>query len=184
MAEALCAPIDAGVTLVRKPGRLARTFAFHASYLHTRAATDGRVDLAELGPENSRRARGIKVWMALQAYGLDGYRDMIDRNLLLAAYMERLVQATPDLVLAAPRELSIVCWRVQPAGVPDDRLDALQVEVIEELERQGIAIVSNARLRNGRTALHACIVNFRTGSADVEAVVRASAKLGRELADA
>ena len=79
--------------------------------------------------------------MALQAYGLDGYRDMIDRNLLLAAYMERLVQATPDLVLAAPRELSIVCWRVQPDGVPDDRLDALQVEVIEELERRGVAIV-------------------------------------------
>ena len=161
---------------------LARSFAFHALYLHTRAASDGRVDLAELGPENSRRARGIKVWMALQAYGLDGYRDMIDRNLLLAAYMERLVQATPDLVLAAPRELSIVCWRVQPDGVPDDRLDALQVEVIEELERRGVAIVSNARLRDGRTALRACIVNFRTGPADVEAVVQASAKLGRELA--
>jgi len=178
----LYAPLDAGVTLIRKPGLLARSFAFHALYLHTRAASDGRVDLAELGPENSRRARGIKVWMALQAYGLDGYRDMIDRNLLLAAYMERLVQATPDLVLAAPRELSIVCWRVQPDGVPDDRLDALQVEVIEELERRGVAIVSNARLRDGRTALRACIVNFRTGPADVEAVVQASAKLGRELA--
>jgi aromatic-L-amino-acid decarboxylase len=180
----LYAPLDAGVTLVRKPGLLAGSFAFHALYLHTKAATDGRVDLAELGPENSRRARGIKVWMALQAYGLDGYRDMIDRNLLLAAYMERLVEATPDLVLAAPRELSIVCWRVQPQGVPDDRLDAFQVEVIEELERRGVAIVSNARLRDGRTALRACIVNFRTGPEDVEAVVQASAEVGRELVGA
>jgi len=177
----LYAPLDAGVTLVRRPGLLAGSFAFHASYLHARADPDGRVDLAELGPENSRRARGIKVWMALQAYGLDGYRDMIDRNLLLAAYMQRLVAATPDLVVAAPRELSIVCWRVQPAGVPDDRLDALQVKVIEELERRGVAIVSNARLRDGRTALRACIVNFRTAPADVEAVVQASAEAGRDL---
>jgi aromatic-L-amino-acid/L-tryptophan decarboxylase len=180
----LYAPLDAGVTLVRKPGLLAGSFAFHASYLHTQADTDGRVDLAELGPENSRRARGIKVWMALQAYGLEGYRDVIDRNLRLAAYLERLVAATPDLVVAAPRGLSIVCWRVQPAGVPDDRLDALQVEVIEELERRGVAIVSNARLRDGRTALRACIVNFRTGPEDVEAVVQASAEVGRELVGA
>jgi hypothetical protein len=87
---------------------------------------------------------------------------MIERNIRLAAYMERLVEAAPDLVLGAPRELSIVCWRVEPQGMPDDRLDALQVEVIEELERWGVAIVSNARLRDGRTALRACIVHFRT----------------------
>jgi aromatic-L-amino-acid/L-tryptophan decarboxylase len=179
----LYAPLDAGVTLVREPGRLTDSFAFHALYLHTQAETDGRVDLAELGPENSRRARGIKVWMALQAYGLDGYRDMVERNLLLAAYMERLVEATPDLVLAAPRELSIVCWRAEPQGVSHGRLDALQVEVIQELERRGIAIVSNARLRDGRTALRACIVNFRTGPEDVEALVQASAELGQELAN-
>src|SRR6266540_3992071 len=178
----LYAPVDAGVVLVREPGLLAASFAFHASYLHAREDSDGRVDLAELGPENSRRARGIKVWMALQAYGLDGYRDMIERNIRLAAYMERLVEAEPELVLAAPRELSIVCWRVEPEGVPDDRLDGLQVEVIEELETRDVAIVSNARLRDGRTALRACIVNFRTGPGDVEAVVRASAAIGRELA--
>jgi hypothetical protein len=37
-------------------------------------------------------------------------------------------------------------------GVPDDRLDALQMEVIEELEQRRVATVSNARLRDGRTA--------------------------------
>ncbi len=177
----LYAPVDAGVVLVRKPKLLAGTFSFHAPYLHPGGETDARIDLVELGPENSRRARGIKVWMALVAYGLNGYRDMIERNLLLAAYMERLVDAAPDLALAAPRELSIVCWRVEPTGLPAGRLDALQVEVIEELERRGVAMISNARLRDGRTALRACIVNFRTSPADVEAVVRASAEIGREL---
>lgn len=101
----LYAPIDAGVVLVRKPKLLAGTFSFHAPYLHAGGETDARIDLVELGPENSRRARGIKFWMALLAYGLSGYRDMIERNLLLAAYMERLVEAAPDLALAAPREL-------------------------------------------------------------------------------
>lgn len=178
----LYAPIDAGVVLVRKPHLLAETFSFHAPYLHAGAEADARVDLAERGPENSRRARGIKVWMALLAAGLDGYRDMIEGNLRVAAHMEEVVKTTDSLVLAAPRELSIVCWRATPSGVPEERLDNLQVKVIEELERRGIAIISNARLRDGHTALRACIVNFRTGVTDVERVVAASADIGRELA--
>jgi aromatic-L-amino-acid decarboxylase len=177
----LYAPVDAGVVFIRKKGLLSRSFSAQAFYLHERDAGDGRVDFGELGPENSRRARGLKVWMALLAYGLNGYRAMIERNLLVARYMEQLVDATPGLVLSAPRELSIVCWRVEPDGVPTERLDDLQVEVLEELERRGIAMVSTARLGDGRTALRACIVNFRTDLQDVEELVAASADLGREL---
>jgi hypothetical protein len=59
----------------------------------------------------------------------------------------------------------------------------LQHRVIEELERNGIAMVSNARLKGGRAAMRACVVNFRTGEADVEAIATASAEIGRKLAD-
>jgi glutamate/tyrosine decarboxylase-like PLP-dependent enzyme len=175
-------PIDAGVVLVRQPGLLERSFAFHAPYLATEGAQE-RVDFVERSPENTRPFRALKVWLALQACGRAGYREMIEGNLRLAALMERLVQQTPDLTLAAPRELSIVCWRVEPAGVNDaQRLERLQLAVIAELETRGIAAVSNARLLDGRTALRACIVNFRTTEADAQAVVEASAAIGRELA--
>jgi glutamate/tyrosine decarboxylase-like PLP-dependent enzyme len=92
------------------------------------------------------------------------------------------VQATPGLVLAAPRELSIVCWRVEPGGIDGPALEELQVKVIEEIEHRGIAMISNARLRDGRSALRACITNFRTRAQDVETVVGASAEIGAELA--
>ncbi len=102
----------------------------------------------------------------------------------LAAYLEELVQSTPGLVLAAPRQLSIVCWRVEPPGVTDPaELEQLQTEIIRQLEARGIAMVSNARLSDGRGAIRACIVNFRTAPEDVEAVVQASAAIGQELAD-
>jgi hypothetical protein len=42
-------------------------------------------------------------------------------------------------------------------------------------------MISNTRLRDGRTALRACITNFRTRPVDVELVVRASAEIGAEL---
>ena len=177
----LFAAIDAGVVLVREPGRLERSFAFHASYLET-ADRGARVDFLERGPENTRPQRALKVWMSIQAFGWDGYAAMIDYNIRLAAYMEELVQATPGLVLGAPRDLSIVCWRVEPGGVEGTALDELQVGIIEEIERRGIAMVSNARLHDGRSALRACITNFRTRAQDVETIVQASAEIGADLA--
>ena len=177
----LFAAIDAGVLLVRQPGLLERSFAFHASYLET-ADRGARVDFLERGPENSRPQRAFKVWMSIQAFGRDGYAAMIDYNIRLAAYLEELVREMPGLVLAAPRELSIVCWRVEPEGIDGPALEELQVAVIEEIERRGIAMISNARLRDGRTALRACITNFRTRAQDVETIVRTSAGIGAELA--
>jgi aromatic-L-amino-acid decarboxylase len=177
----LFAAIDAGVVLVREPGLLERSFAFHASYLAT-AGRGARIDFLERGPENSRPQRALKVWMSIQAFGWEGYAAMIDYNIRLAAYMEALVAATPGLVLAAPRDLSIVCWRVEPDGLSGPALEDLQVAVIEEIERRGIGMISNARLLDGRTALRACITNFRTSAQDIEAIVKASAEIAAGLA--
>jgi aromatic-L-amino-acid/L-tryptophan decarboxylase len=178
----LYAPVDAGVTLVRTPGLLNEAFAFHATYLETQGPGT-RIDMLERTPENSRRLRALKVWLAIRLYGRDGYAAMIERNLRLSEYMARVIEQTPDLVLAAPRELSIACWRAEPPGVTDPgRLERLQTEVIAELEARGIAMVSNARLRDGRGAIRACIVNFRTQPEDVRATVDASAEIARELA--
>ena len=103
----------------------------------------------------------------------------------IAARMAEHIESTPGLALAAPHELSIVCWRVEPAGMTDHMaLNRLQTDVIQELETRGIAVVSNAELSGDRTAIRACIVNFRTEAEDVEAVVKASAEIGQELAAA
>jgi glutamate/tyrosine decarboxylase-like PLP-dependent enzyme len=178
----LFAPIDAGVTLVREPGVLTRSFGFHPAYLPAPGTAD-RVDFFERSPENSRRFRALKVWLALRLYGRDGYRGMIERNIRLAQHMADVIEATPGLTLSAPRGLSVVCWRAEPAGVTDETaLNELQTRIIDELECRGIAFLSNAALRDGRTAIRACIVNFRTTPADVEAIVRASAEMAAELA--
>jgi hypothetical protein len=48
------------------------------------------------------------------------------------------------------------------------------------MQRSGEAFVSNAVVR-GRYLLRACIVNFNTDRADVEAVPEIAARLGREI---
>ena len=58
-------------------------------------------------------------------------------------------------------------------------LDTLNQELLERLQLSGEAFVSNAVIR-GRYVLRACIVNFNTKLADVEALPGIVARLGRE----
>jgi hypothetical protein len=59
-------------------------------------------------------------------------------------------------------------------------LDALNRELLDRLQRGGEAFVSNA-IVGGRYVLHACIVNFHTARADVEAVPEIVARMGRKV---
>ena len=179
----LYAPIGAAATLIREPGALQSSFGFKARYLQY-IDEPGRIDLAERSMENTRPFRALKVWLALKAYGREGYAAMLERNIRLAAYLEAMVRATPGLVMAAPRDLSIVNWRVEPASLAGnkERLDRLQLAVMHELEERGIAVVSNAPLPEGGMALRACIVNFRTRPEDMEQLAQASLEIGLELA--
>jgi glutamate/tyrosine decarboxylase-like PLP-dependent enzyme len=182
----LYAPIDAGVTLIRKPGILSQTFGYQVSYLDQRSAQDGILDFVNFTPENSRPFRALKVWLALKAHGLEGYRTSIERDFQLARYLASLIESSPSLKLAAPVATSIVCWTY----VPKDRsrfsdlkdLNQLQLTIMEEIERRGIAFLSKAVLHGGEIAMRACFVNFRTTSQDVEIICEATSEVGAELA--
>ena len=85
------------------------------------------------------------------------------------------------------QHLSITTFRYVPrdlqpsAGTPDTEtyLQRLNQELLTRVERSGEAFLSNAMV-NGRFALRACIVNFRTSLADIEALLPMLARHGRE----
>src|SRR5262249_9147211 len=89
--------------------------------------------------------------------------------------------------ILSPRELSIVGFRYVPLGFTvsgedaDERLDALNLALVEALRATGRAFLSSTRL-NGRGALRFCFVNWRTTAADVEEVVGLLRELGGRLA--
>ena len=68
------------------------------------------------------------------------------------------------------------------AALPDapDDLYALNRALLDRLQRGGEAFVSNAVL-GGRYVLRACIVNFHTAQADVEALPEIVARIGRAV---
>ncbi|MEM8504100.1 MAG: pyridoxal-dependent decarboxylase [Cyanobacteria bacterium P01_D01_bin.1] len=181
----LYSPIDAGVTLVRQPGALRQTFGFQVSYLDQSALNNCRVDLVDFTPENSRPARAIKVWLSLLAHGVDRFRFQITQDMALTQYMGDYIERSNNLVLLSEPSLSIVCWRVEPEALRGNEtaLNELQLKIIETLENRGDAFLSKAKLKGDKIAIRACIVNFRTQKADVEATLAACEAVGIELVE-
>jgi glutamate/tyrosine decarboxylase-like PLP-dependent enzyme len=180
----LYAPLEAGCALVRDREALRAAFAYHPPYYHFEEHATNYVDY---GPQNSRGFRALKVWLALRQAGAAGYRRMIADDIRLSQAMAEAVARHAELELAT-QDLSITTFRYVPrdlrmnVGEPsiERHLDALNRAVLDRLQRGGEAFVSNAVV-GGRYLLRACIVNFHTAPADVEALPEMVARIGRTV---
>ena len=184
----LYAPLEAGCALVRDPNALLGAFSHRPSYYHFHAdVEDPRVNFYELGLQNSRGFRALKVWLAFRQIGRSGYTKSIGDDIRLARRMYDAVEAHPDLE-AMTLGLSITTFRFVPRDLdgtlsPAEReayLNELNSTLLTRLQEQGELYLSNA-VFDGKFALRSCIVNFRTQAADVDAVPEIVAREGQRL---
>ena len=179
----LYAPLEAGCVLVRRPGDLTDTFSYHPSYYNF---TEAETNYVDFGLQNSRGFRALKVWLTLRQVGRTGCLEMIARDCRLAERLYRMIGEHGSFE-ALTRSLSITTFRYVPpdlrAGLGtedvEQYLDRLNKQLLTAVEQSGELFLSNA-LVGGRFALRACIVNFRTTEADVDAVPTLVARLGEK----
>lgn len=180
----LYAPLEAGCVVVRSADALRAAFAYHPPYYHF---DEDALNFVDMGLQNSRGFRALKVWLALRHAGAAGYRQMITDDIRLSRTMARAIATRADLELLS-QHLSIATFRFVPVDLRttsghDDvatYLDELNQALLERLQVDGQAFVSNAVV-SGRFALRACIVNFHTTTADVEALPEIVARAGMAL---
>jgi aromatic-L-amino-acid/L-tryptophan decarboxylase len=178
----LYAPLEAGCALVRNPEHLREAFAYHPPYYHF--GTEA-INFFDLGPQNSRGFRALKVWLALQQAGRDGYVQMIADDIRLSTELFQRIPAIPELQ-AFTQSLSITTFRYAPQDLVsgeekvEQYLDELNRELLTRLQNSGEAYLSNAVI-HGKFALRACIVNFRTSPEDLDALLPLIVRLGKEV---
>jgi len=158
------------------------TFAGTASYL-TRAPDSGD-DLHEYGVEASRPWRGAATWAALKSLGREGVAELVQRSCAVAQELGRLVEAAPRLELTAPVVSCVTCFRYRPEGWDDGaRLDDLNRAIQQRLAQDERVVATGGMLPSG-FSLRPAIVNWRTSSSDVAALVEETVRSGDALAGA
>ncbi|HUF35154.1 MAG TPA: pyridoxal-dependent decarboxylase [Gemmatimonadales bacterium] len=182
----LYSPLEAGCVLVRDPALLRDAFAYTPSYY--KFDTEGEeppLNYYELGPQNSRGFRALKVWLGLRQAGREGYARMIADDCHAAGELYRAAEAHPEIE-AVTLGLSIATFRYAPPDLPprspeiEDYLNRLNETLVARLKIGGKLFVTNA-LVGERYVLRACIVNFRTTLADARAVPGIVAAAGRAV---
>ena len=182
----LYAPLEAGCALIRDPQHLVETFSHHPSYFNFASTEDvPPINFHEIGLQNSRGFRALKVWLGLRQAGKEGYIQMIADDIALAKALYQIAENSPDLE-AGSHSLSITTFRYVPTDLPDDAveveayLNELNEKILNQLQSGGEAFVSNVAI-DGKYLLRACIVNFRTTLVDIEALPQIVIRLGKKL---
>lgn len=175
-------PIECAVVLVRDGEAHRAAFATTASYLtgNPRGVNPGPMIFADRGVDLTRSFKALKVWLSFKAYGVEKFGRLIEQNVAQARHLAALVTASPDLELLAPAPLNIVCFRYASTHAPADRLDAINEEILIQLQERGIAVPSSTRI-DGRFAIRVANTNHRSRREDFEALAKAVVEIGRQM---
>ena len=173
---------DAGFILMRSEVLHRRAFSERPEYLKgaERGLAAGNPWPVEYGPELSRGFRALKVWAQLAEHGTAKLGALITQNCEQAAFLSELVAAHPQMAVVAPVAMNICCFRYQPPGLDNQAVDALNDEIVVQLQIQGSAAPSTTMV-HGRTAIRVNITNHRTTRADLHWLVQEVHRLGQDL---
>jgi glutamate/tyrosine decarboxylase-like PLP-dependent enzyme len=118
------------------------------------------IELREYGPQLTRSARALKLWLSLRVFGLDAFKAAIEHTIALAEYAEAELERRGGWEVVSPATLAVVCFRRQGDG--DDETDALVRAAVAD----GFAAPSTTVL-DGRAVVRLCTINPRTTEADI-----------------
>ncbi|WP_400077300.1 pyridoxal phosphate-dependent decarboxylase family protein [Winogradskyella sp. R77965] len=182
----LYSPLEAGCTLVKNPKHLIDTYSSHPEYYNFSLTEEGgSLNYFEYGLQNSRGFRALKVWLALQQIGSEGYVKLIKEDIELSKYFAELAKNHLELE-SITQNLSITTLRYIPEHLElkgekrTEYLNTLNESLVNTLQAGGELFLSNAIVEE-QYCMRACIVNFRTTKKDIEESVDIIVKEGRKI---
>lgn len=161
-------PFEIGCVLMRDAQALERAFAVQPAYL--RDVSRAVANPADQGVQLTRSFRSLKLWMTFQVFGADAIRAAIDRGLDLAEKAEAILRGAGCWEIVTPASMAVVTFRYRRAGLDPEAIDQLQSDILEQLLRDGTAVVSSTVL-GGQTVLRLCTINPRTTHADLQRTI-------------
>ncbi len=155
--KTLNVPYDCGMAIIRDPSDAIAMFRTGGDYL-----VYASLDPWDVGPELSRRGRGIPAWAALRSLGRRGVADLVDR---LHGNAERFAAGVAEIEgveLAAPVDYTQVMFHL----VDDDATRALGSAILAD----GTAVLTGAQWR-GRATLRCSMSSWATTDDDIDRTV-------------
>ena len=178
-------PVPSSVVLVRDERDLDAAFSQRAPYLFHEARGERVWDQGTRSFMCTRRAEVLKLWVALQRYGIDGLAELHDYFCALTRFMWEEIAEREDFEALHEPESNILCFRYLPKAqngrvLDDAAVDEINRELRERYNRSGEGWITATNL-GGRRVLRVTILNARTTTTDVRAILDGLAAAGASV---
>ncbi len=155
------------VVLIRKQSCLIHSFAAHPEYLKDAESSEESIEFWDLGPELTRSARSLKLWLTLQAMGTNEIGHIIEHGCSMAELVEKIIRETPEWEIISPAQLGIVNFRYISNGTLSEKeLDMINQNISKKITESGFAQVFTTELC-GKKVLRMCTINPETTEKDI-----------------
>ena len=159
--------------LLMKDGERLKCFELHADYLNREEdEEDGYINLVGKSMQTTRRFDALKVFMAFQTRGIDGYGKIIDTAVGNASYFYGRISEDSEFIAPVEPELSSVVFALK-AG------DEANKKVRRALLGEGTVI--GQTVMDGRVMLKFTLLNPNLEHTRIDAIIDRIKALGHEL---
>ncbi|ETO08847.1 putative decarboxylase [Reticulomyxa filosa] len=139
-------PYGTGCLLVRDKRSLLKANKATGAYMHEPYSLDGIPnDLSDMGPELSRRFRGLGVWLPIKMYGMDVFRKELELKLDLTQYAVQQIAAIPYIKIMTQPKLTIFAFRLELDDTDEEIKDKMNRDLLDSVNKRGNIVLSAIR---------------------------------------
>ena len=165
-------PISCSAILMKDGERL-KCFELHADYLNREEdEEDGYINLVGKSMQTTRRFDALKVFMAFQTRGIDGYGRIIDTAVGNASYFYQRIASDPAFIAPVEPELSSVVFALASGN-------EVNKKVRRALLSEGTVI--GQTVMDGRVMLKFTLLNPNLGHERIDSIVARIKELGSQF---
>lgn len=153
--------------LIREKKHLMSTFSTHPEYLKDAQTNNEQINYWDFGPELTRPARSLKLWLTLQTLGVDNISDGIEHSIELVEFMENELKKYDNWEIVSSAHLAILNFRYVPVGANKQQVDEFNKAISKTILDSGYAGILTTSL-HGKTVLRVCSINPETTKEDIQ----------------
>ncbi len=172
-------PYEIGCVLVRNHEHLRETYAHSAEYMQLVEHNAAQINFCDYGVQLTRAFKALKFWMSMKVYGLEAFREAVQKSLDDAAYVESLIRKDPFWELVTPAQMAVLTFRHAPEGWSPEKINELNLLTARKLILDGYAMLSPTLLK-GKLVQRLCLTNPRTHRDEFDETIRLLKKFAQE----
>ena len=175
-------PYEVGCLIAKDVATLENAFAIRHDILQDTIWGKDHPNFSDRGLQLSRSVRALKIWLSVQVFGMEAFRNAILNGMMFADRAAKWIEASSTLELLSHESLSVVCFRVNPKNSNLDEIALKEINhgVLVRIFWDDPAFFSST-LVHGKYSLRLCIINHTTTWRDVSETLEAIERFGQEI---